>query len=227
MAAEIEFSVITPTCGERPKGLRQAVESVAAAAEAAGDALPPGAVEMLIGFDGLKGDKPQGFDFVRCFNLPLDNDYGNGIRRILLQQAKGRRLVFVDDDNVLAPEAFRVYLRHPEAELIIARIDTSRAFPDAPYLPVDEEGRSLVRQNNVDPLCLCVSRELAVVRCGGWSYTNYVADYLAIRDFHRRSRSTVVLEDVVGVYDAGRGLDDQSETTRRMLTRKDGRSSVK
>jgi hypothetical protein len=76
-----------------------------------------------------------------------------------------------------------------------------------------------VRQNNVDPLCLCVSRELAVVRCGGWRYTGYNADYLNILDFERRSRSTVVVDDVAGFYDVNRGLDDQSGTARRMLKR--------
>jgi hypothetical protein len=207
------FSVIIPSTGRRPKALQKAVDSVNAAARFAG--LERGQVEILIGFDGVKGKKPETGLPVRSFNLPRDNDWGNGIRNILLGVAGGEKIIFLDDDNVLKPYALRLYLKHFDAEMIIGRIDTQLAF-DTPFLPRLDAG-SLVRQGNIDPLCLCLSRRLVVDRCGGWNYQGkYEADYLNILDWHRRAHSVTVLEDVVGVYDAGRSLDNNALSRRQV-----------
>ncbi|WP_348981273.1 hypothetical protein [Salidesulfovibrio onnuriiensis] len=99
--------------------------------------------------------------------------------------------------------------------MIIGRIDTQLAF-DKPYIPEDDEG-SVVRPCNIDPLCLCLSRELVVDRCSGWGYPGkYEADYLNILDWHRRARSVVVMDDYVGIYDAGRSLDRAALSRRQM-----------
>lgn len=207
------FSIIIPSTGRRPKALQKAVDSVKAAADFAG--LEREQVEILIGFDGVKGRRPETDCLVRTFNLPRDNDWGNGIRNILLNVATGEKVVFLDDDNVLKPYAFRLYLKHFDAEMIIGRIDTQLAF-DTPFLPRLDAG-SLVRQGNIDPLCLCLSRSLVVDRCGGWRHQGkYEADYLNILDWHRRAHSVTVLEDVVGVYDAGRSLDNNALSRRQM-----------
>ena len=50
------FSIIIPSTGRRPKALQKAVDSVDAAARFAG--LEKGQVEILIGFDGPKGNFP-------------------------------------------------------------------------------------------------------------------------------------------------------------------------
>ena len=207
------FSVITPSTGRRPKALQKAVDSVNAAARFAG--LEQGQVEILIGFDGVKGARPKTDCAVRSFNLPRDNDWGNGIRHILLNVAAGEKILFLDDDNVIKPYTLRLYLKHFDAEMIIGRIDTQLAF-DTPFLPRLDAG-SLVRQGNIDPLCLCMARRLVVDRCGGWNYQGkYEADYLNILDWHRRAHSVTVLEDVVGVYDAGRSLDNNALSRRQM-----------
>ncbi|SDB48016.1 hypothetical protein SAMN05660653_02361 [Desulfonatronum thiosulfatophilum] len=105
------------------------------------------------------------------------------MRNTLLRRAKGEKVIFLDDDNVLTPIAFLTYLKHMGCEMLIARIDTTRAF-DQPFLPVDLPGKSLVRQGNIDPLCLCLSRELVCVRCRGWeSKAGYEADFLNILHF--------------------------------------------
>ncbi|MBG0789419.1 MAG: glycosyltransferase [Desulfovibrionaceae bacterium] len=207
------FSIITPSTGRRPKALQKAVESVETAARFAG--LEREQVEILIGFDGVKGAPPKATYPVRTFNLPRDNDWGNGIRNILLGVAAGEKVIFLDDDNAIKPYALRLYLKHFDAEMIIGRADTQLAF-DKPFLPEFDAG-SLVRPGNIDPLCLCMSRSLVVDRCSGWRYQGrYEADYLNILDWHRRARSVTVLEDVVGVYDAGRSLDNKALSRRQM-----------
>ncbi|BCS89670.1 glycosyltransferase [Pseudodesulfovibrio sediminis] len=209
----ILFSVIIPSTGNRPKALQKAVTSLEDAARFAG--LETGQVEILIGFDGVRGKAPTSAYPVRVFNLPRDNDWGNGIRNMLLKIATGEKVIFLDDDNVLKQYALNLYLRHFDAEMIIGRIDTQLAF-NTPFLPVFDSG-SLVRQGNIDPLCLCLSRRLVVDRCGGWQYCGkYEADYLNILNWHRRTHSVTVLEDVVGVYDAGRSLDNSALSRRQM-----------
>lgn len=212
------FSVIIPSAGLRPKGLTQALESVAAAvAFAAPAGLAPHQVEVLVGFDGRDAFRPAvPLADLRFFVLPRPEGrtcgFGNHIRHILMGQARGGHLLLLDDDNALTPEALAHYLPHLDAELIIGRVDTSRAF-DVPFLPRPApEGADpvadAVRQGNIDPLCLCLSRELAYVRCRGWQDEGgYESDFLNIRRYFRRSRMSVRLDALVGVYDAGRGLD--------------------
>ena len=206
------FSVIIPSTGRRPKALGQAVRSVERSVEFAG--LERDQVEILIGFDGIKAKAPACALPVLAFNLPPDEDWGNGIRNTLLKVAAGDKVVFVDDDNTLKPPAFSLYMRHFDAEMIIGRIDTQLAF-DKPYLPVHDAG-SLIRPGNVDPLCLCVSRRLVVERCHGWDYVGQCeADYLNILKWYRRAQSVTVMEEVVGVYDSGRSLDHSALSGRQ------------
>ncbi len=218
MSPGLEFSIITPTAGRRLKGLDRAIASVEVALAEAKGRLAPDGLEMLIGFDGTRGVRPlRSPPFVRCLDLPLDNDWGNGIRPILLKAARGRRVLFLDDDNQLTPQALNIYLDHPQTELVIGRIDTSQAFADKPFLPQILPGQSLIRQGNVDPLCICATRELVVDRCGNWQHSGYPADYLNIITFSRRAKSQEVIEAVVGLYDAGRNLDPEEGGDRRML----------
>ncbi len=222
------FSIITPSRGDRPLALAGAMASVAAALDAArdahGDPLPPGALEMLVGFDGVRGERvgPGGGpppDWVRFFDLPRDGNYGNAVRQALLTASHGSRLLFVDDDNALTPGALTAYLRHPNTAMLVGRIDVSRAF-DKPFLPEDAPGRELVRPGNVDPLCLCLTRELVLHRCEGWSGEGgYESDYLNILRYSRRARSLRVIADVVGVYDAGAGLDARGLNPRQKRRR--------
>jgi hypothetical protein len=214
------FSVIIPSAGLRPRGLAQALESVAAAvAFAAPAGLAPAQVEVLVGFDGRDGFRPAAsLADLRYFVLPRPQGktcgFGNHIRHILMGQARGGHLLLLDDDNALTPEAFAHYLPHLGAEMVIARVDTSRAFPDVPFLPRPapegvDPAPDAIRQGNIDPLCLCLSRELAFVRCRGWADEGgYESDFLNIRRYFRRARKTVRLDALVGVYDAGRGLDE-------------------
>lgn len=224
---EYLFSVITPSAGLRPRALALAAASVAAAAEYARvhAGLDPAQVEHLVGFDGVDGLRPaSGLANLRFFVLPrpkttgeasgeAGGGFGNHVRHALMRAARGRHLLLLDDDNALTENALASFLPHRDAELVIGRIDASRAFADAPVLPrpappgVDPVADA-IRQGNIDPLCLCLSRELAFVRCRGWeSQGGYESDFLNIRRYHRRARSARRIDDLVGVYDAGRGLD--------------------
>lgn len=207
------FSVIIPSTGRRPKALEQAVGSVEQSARFAG--LDKGQIEILIGFDGIRGKAPACDYPVLAYNLPSDNDWGNGIRNMLLKVAAGDKLVFLDDDNTIKPSTLHHYLRHFDTEMIIGRIDTQLAF-DQSYLPVQDSG-SMVRPGNIDPLCLCLSRTLVVDRCGGWGYAGrYEADYLNILKWYRRALSMTVIDEIVGVYDSGRSLDNDALSRRQM-----------
>lgn len=207
------FSLIIPSRGDRPLALGQALDHLAAAARKAG--LWPAGLEALVGFDGVRGERVRDYPFVRYYDFPKDHDFGNAIRHGLLKAAKGERLIFHDDDNVLAENAFNIYEQFPDTEMVIARIDVSRAF-NTPYLPTLTPGREIVRQCNIDPLCLCLSRDLVVNRCGGWQGKKYEADFLNIVRYYRRAKSVEVVEDIVGIYDAGCGLDETGRNFRQL-----------
>jgi hypothetical protein len=235
MPAEVLFSIITPSVGTRPLALAQAVRSVEAAVGHARElcGLKPGQVEMLVGFDGVKGRQPDSsLPGLHFYVLPRPEGgtcgFGNHIRNTLLRAAKGQRVLFLDDDNIFTPQAFALHLRHMDAEMTIGRVHTSRAF-DVPFLPRPApEGTDpvtdAVRQGNIDPLCLCLARELVVTRCGGWADEGgYESDFLNIRKYFRRARSVVRFDDTVGVYDAGRGLDAGGQNQRQLRLAKQGR----
>lgn len=228
------FSVITPSVGTRPRALALAIASVEAAVEhaRAQAGLDPARVEMLVGFDAVDGQRPESsLQNLRYFVLPrpqgVQSGFGNHIRHALMGAARGSHLLLLDDDNALAPGAMASFLPHLEVEFIIGRIDTSRAF-DVPFLPRPaaqspqlavpdaQVAEDAIRQGNIDPLCLCLSRELAFVRGRGWADEGgYESDFLNIRRYFRRARSVVRIDDVVGVYDAGRGLDAGGRNERQ------------
>jgi hypothetical protein len=238
---DILFTVLTPSTGTRPRALAQAVQSVEAAVEHARTraGLDPARVELLVGFDGVDGVRPEsGLANLRFFVLPrpegVHSGFGNHIRHALMHAAQGRHLLFLDDDNALTENALASFLPHLEAELVIGRVDTSRAFA-VPFLPrpapAGGDGpeaaaaavADAVRQGNIDPLCLCVSRELAVVRGRGWADEGgYESDFLNIRRYHRRARGVVRINDMVGVYDAGRGLDPEGLNARQKRAQQAG-----
>lgn len=202
------YSIIIPSRGDRPLALGQAIDSVLLSANQAGLALSAekSTVEILVGFDGVRGQRVRQHPALRYFDLPSNNDFGNALRQALLKASLGSRLVFLDDDNVLTPQAFAIYEQFSDADMLIARIDVSRAHK-IPFLPVPEEGKELVRPCNIDPLCLCLNRELVITRCGGWQGERYEADYRNILHYSRRAARIRTTEQVVGIYDAGRGLD--------------------
>jgi len=217
------FTIITPSTGRRPRALAQAVKSVetAVAFARAQAGLDPARVEMLVGFDGTDGERPASrLQNLRFVVLPrpagIASGFGNHIRDALMKAARGRHLLLLDDDNALTENALASFLPHVAtkegADFIIARIDTSRAFGVAHLpRPAPESADPVadaVRPGNIDPLCLCLARELAVVLGRGWADEGgYESDFLNIRRYHRRARSAKRIDDVVGVYDAGRGLD--------------------
>ncbi len=209
----ILFSIIIPSSGRRPQALRQAVQSVERAGRFAG--LETKQLEILIGFDGIKGRRPKSAYPLQCFNLPSDKNQGNGIRRTLVRVARGDKLIFLDDDNVLKPYALRSFLRYFDTELIVGRIDMQLALKQ-PYLPIMDDC-PIFRNGNVDLLNLCVSRRLVLDRCGGWQADDGVkAVWKNINLWQQQAHSVTSIEEIVGVYDAGRSLDRRALSPRQM-----------
>lgn len=218
----MRYSVITPSKGLRPKALGLAADSVRTAMNEAG--LSQDCVEMLVGFDGTKGERVRQDAFIRWMDFPFDGDYGNAIRNGLIKAARGSRLLFLDDDNALAPQAFSVYDRYACMDMVVGRIDTSRAF-DVRFIPRDDN-RPTITPGNVDPLCLCLSRELVLYRCGGWQGSmahdntarhRYESDFINIFRYWRRAATRHVTAETVGIYDAGSGLDTEGINPRQTL----------
>ncbi len=213
----LDYSIIIPSRGDRPKALALAIDSVNEAREFA--KLPENCIEILVGFDGVKGERVCQSKTIKYYDLPSNNDFGNAIRNALLKAARGKRLIFLDDDNILTKHAFTIYESHKEYDMLIARIDVSNAH-DIPLLPRLEDDLPLIRPTNIDPLCLCLSRELVVTLCQGWLGDQYEADYKNIFRYSRRAKSIKVIQDVVGIYDAGRGLDDALNFRQKALLSK-------
>lgn len=215
----ILVSVVTPSRGDRPIALAQAARSLDAAVARAIHAglLAPGQVEWLVGFDGCKGLRPEVSLPATFVDFPKSGNFGNLIRDRLIGLAKGSHLIFLDDDNSLTETALTSFLPHLGVEFIVGRIDVSRAF-DIPVLPRPGPGE-VVRQGNIDPLCLCVSKELVTGRGRGWGGEGgYESDFLNIRRYFQRTRSHLFLDDVVGIYDSGRGLDPEGVNPRQAKT---------
>ncbi len=213
----LKYSIIIPSRGDRPKALALAIDSVLTARDYA--SLSTDEVEILVGFDGVKGERVRSAKNIKYFDLPSNNDFGNAIRHALLKAANGKRLVFLDDDNVLTKQAFRVYEAHQDTDMLIARIDVSNAH-DIPFLPRPQDDLPLIRPANIDPLCLCLTRELVLTLCQGWLGDQYEADYKNIFRYSRRAKNIQIIDDIVGIYDAGRGLDDALNFRQKALLAK-------
>ncbi len=198
------YTVIIPSRGDRPMALAYALDSIKNAYTFA--QLQAKDVEILIAFDGVKGDRVRKESNITYYDLPSNHDFGNALRHALIKAAHGHRLIFHDDDNILTSEAFTIYEAHKAADMLIARIDVSKAHTIA-YLPIDAPPKPIIRPCNIDPLCLCLTKELVLTRCGGWLGTKYEADYENILRYWRRAQNVHITDDVVGIYDAGRGLD--------------------
>ncbi len=213
----LKYSIIIPSRGDRPKALALALDSIHNAREFA--KLDEHNIEVLVGFDGVVGERVREHSSIKYFNLPSNNDFGNAIRNSLLKAAQAKRIIFLDDDNILTKEAFSIYENHPEADMLIARIDVSNAH-EILFLPRPQDNLPLIRPSNIDPLCLCLSRELVVTLCQGWLGNKYEADYKNIFRYYRRAKNIIVIQDVVGIYDAGRGLDDALNFRQKALLTK-------
>ncbi len=211
------YSIIIPSRGDRPKALKFAIDSVLKARDFAN--LDAQDVEILVGFDGVHGQRVLDLPCIKYYDLPLNNDYGNALRHALLKAARGTRIVFLDDDNILTKNAFNIYATHAHADMLIARIDVSNAH-DIPYLPIEEDGKTLIRQCNIDPLCLCLTHELVVTLCKGWLGDKYEADFKNILRYYRRAKNIQITSEIVGIYDAGRGLDNALNFRQKALLAK-------
>lgn len=165
-------SVITPTCG-RLQTLNEAIASV--------DAQSYPHWEHLIISDGhfpaIRELKAANREPRRRFfaTAPIRH-FGNYQRNVGIFQARGDYLVFLDDDNVLYPEALATMAAgfgSGDVDLVFCPIDYDHAkhgVHGQVLMPREGFGRG-----EVDSLNAMIRRSL-VVRCRGWG-DSYFADF--------------------------------------------------
>jgi glycosyltransferase involved in cell wall biosynthesis len=165
-------SVITPTCG-RLQTLNEAIASV--------DAQSYPHWEHLIISDGhfaaLRQLKAANREPRRRFfaTAPIRH-YGNHQRNVGIFQARGEYLVFLDDDNVLYPEALASMtagFSGRDVDLVFCPIHYDHAKHGVHgQLLMPQEG---FQRGEVDSLNAMIRRSLAV-QCRGWG-DSYFADF--------------------------------------------------
>ena len=165
-------SVITPTCG-RFDSLKEAITSV--------DAQSYPHWEHLIISDGhrpafehlkFSNRKPQR----RYFSTPAIRHFGNHQRNVGIFHARGEFLVFLDDDNVLYPEALTTMVSGfsgGNVDLVFCPIDYDHAKHGVVgQVLMPHKGFSC---GEVDSLNAMIRRSL-VLKCRGWG-DSYFADF--------------------------------------------------
>jgi glycosyltransferase involved in cell wall biosynthesis len=165
-------SIITPTCG-RLDSLIEAIASV--------DEQSYQNWEHLIVSDGsfpsLRQLSRTNIDpRRRFFSTPPIRYFGNHQRNVGIFHARGEFLLFLDDDNILYPEALTTMLSGFESdnvELVFCPIDYDHAKHGVHgQVLMPHEG---FKRGEVDSLNAMIRRSLAV-RCRGWG-DSYFADF--------------------------------------------------
>ena len=177
-------TVITPTCG-RLDLLNEAIASV--------DAQTYPHWEHLIVSDGHfpEVQQLQASNTVkqrRFFSTPAIRHFGNHQRNVGIFHSSGEYLVFLDDDNVLYPEALATMLSgfsSGDVGLVLCPIDydhSKHGVVGQVLIPHDGFSRG-----EVDSLNAMICRSLAV-QCRGWG-DSYFADFDLL---HQASRLSTV-----------------------------------
>jgi len=165
-------SVITPTCG-RLETLNEAIASV--------DAQSYPHWEHVIVSDGhfpaVQQLQASNRELQRrFFSTPAIRHFGNHQRNVGIFHARGEYLVFLDDDNVLYPDALATMLSGfscGDVDLVLCPIDydhSKHGVVGQVLMPHDGFSRG-----EVDSLNAMIRRSLAV-KCRGWG-DSYFADF--------------------------------------------------
>jgi glycosyltransferase involved in cell wall biosynthesis len=165
-------SIITPTCG-RLQTLEEAIASV--------DAQHNPHWEHLIISDGVFPAVQQlsraNHEHRRQFlsTAPIRH-FGNHQRNVGIFRSRGEFLLFLDDDNILYPDALTTMLQgfsSAEVGLVLCPIDYDHAKHDVHgQVLMPAEG---FQRGEIDSLNAMMRRSLAV-QCRGWG-DSYFADY--------------------------------------------------
>ena len=165
-------SIITPTCG-RLQTLKEAIASV--------DALHTPRWEHLVISDGVfpavqQLSRANGEPRRRFLSTPSIRHFGNHQRNVGIFRSRGEYLLFLDDDNILYPDALTTMLqgfRSAEVGLVLCPIDYDHAKHGVHgQVLMPDEG---FKRGEIDSLNAMMRRSLAV-QCGGWG-DSYFADY--------------------------------------------------
>ncbi|WP_313772480.1 glycosyltransferase family A protein [Candidatus Regnicoccus frigidus] len=188
-----KVSVITPTCG-RIEGLKNAIASV--------DAQSYPLWEHLIVCDGyfpavhslsLANQDPRR----HYYFTPAIRNFGNLQRNVGIVRSRGEFLLFLDDDNVIYPEALDQMVTGFDSEnidLVFCPINydhvkhgvQSQILMPSPGFTVGE----------VDSLNAMIRRDL-VVHCNGWS-DSYFADFELFRKAADSNGTRYLYSNIIG-----------------------------
>lgn len=166
--------------------------------------------EQLICSDGSKEDhaaalvREIGDERVQYHHLnsKKDGDFGNRCRAEMLSKARGRYVVFFDDDNIILPEFIeKMTMALEQAEADFAVCDVMHFGPlNEPVSgkpPIILKGEP-VKLYHVDPLQILVKRE--AMQSVGWNTERgYVADGVSLEALGDRY-THVKVNEVLGVH---------------------------
>jgi hypothetical protein len=171
-ADELTISIVTPTF-DRVDRLQRAVATVRSQSHPRW--------ELLVGDDGSADDTPKVLDALaaddeRIHGYNFEHQGGSAVRNRLLAEATGDVIVYLDDDNLMAPGWLRAvawcFTEHPEVDVAYgarlvddpARLwgDGTTADPALPAVQFEPYRRDALEAGNfVDMGCLAHRRGLA------------------------------------------------------------------
>lgn len=200
--SSVKVTVITPTYQRHPDIIRRSLGSMLLQTE--------GSWEQLVCSDG--GREQHVFDMVSSIadsrirythtTVKKEGDFGNTVRSEMLKQAKGKYVLFLDDDNVILPN----YL-----ETMVAKLENA---PDCEFTvckimhfgPLNEKeiGRppkvltgDPVKLYHIDPLQVLVRRD--IMQKIGWDTdVGYLSDGVTLEKL--ASFKCVRVDQVLGIH---------------------------
>jgi len=202
-SAELLVSVITPTYHRDPVVLRRCVCCMLLQTTTSW--------EQLVCSDG--GEEESAKKLVEGFSDPRikyrflstpkkDGDYGNTVRSEMLKEAKGKYVLFCDDDNIILPEYLEKMahaIENSGTDFAVCRVIH---FGPLNEIEVGKPPKVLsgdpVKLYHIDPLQILVKRE-AILKVGWDTTVGYLSDGVTLENLGKAFKH-VRLNDVLGVH---------------------------
>jgi len=196
-------SVITPTYHRDPVVLRRCVCCMLLQTTTSW--------EQLVCSDG--GEEESAKKLVEGFSDPRikyrflstpkkDGDYGNTVRSEMLKEAKGKYVLFCDDDNIILPEYLEKMahaIENSGTDFAVCRVIH---FGPLNEIEVGKPPKVLsgdpVKLYHIDPLQILVKRE-AILKVGWDTTVGYLSDGVTLENLGKAFKH-VRLNDVLGVH---------------------------
>jgi len=178
------FTIITATFDQRPKSLTRAVTSIQNQTYQDYEHILAFQDYSFLTFNDYK------INPLICKNC---TEWGNKQKNDALKIAKGKWIIFLDDDNILHPNALaclhQLSQKHPKAKVI--------------YSAIDYNGARILRPNNlrcghVDLLNWCIQTELA--KTENYPLLGRAADFNYFKKLATRQPIIINNDTIIGVH---------------------------